>query len=137
MTSDYENMNPGPRGKRVPHYYGDIIRKYLLFAGAGLLVAVLVDKELLSFYLLIGVIGTLIFTILAGLMSPTMSAAIFVNAIISAAMFLIFEYVAIDAYLKSQSFVDKIFVIRQLLAVAFLVALYFSTKTLRGMVSKE
>lgn len=137
MTNDYENMNPGPRGRRVPHYYGDIVRKYLLFAGAMLLIAVLIDKELLSFYLFIGIFGVLVFTILAGLISPKVTSAIFTNAIISALMFLMFEYFAINAYLKSQTFLDSIFILRQLLAVAFLVALYFSTKTLRGMASEE
>lgn len=137
MNNDYENMNPSPRGRRIPHYYGDIVRKYLLFAGAMLLVAVLVDKELLSLYLFVGIFGVLVFTILAALMSPKVTSAIFTNAIISALMFLIFEYFAISAYLKSQTFLDSIFIIRQVLAVAFLVALYFSTKTLRGMVSED
>lgn len=135
--NDYENMNPGPRGRRVPHYYGDIVRKYLLFAGAMLLVAVLVDKELLSFYLFIGIFGVLVFTVLAALMSPKVTSAIFTNAVISALMFLMFEYFAISAYLKSQTFLDSIFILRQTIAVAFLVALYFSTKTLRGMASEE
>lgn len=135
--NDYENMNPGPRGRRVPHYYGDIVRKYLLFAGAMLLVAVLVDKELLSFYLFIGIFGVLVFTVLAALMSPKVTSAIFTNAVISALMFLMFEYFAISAYLKSQTFLDSIFILRQTIAVAFLVALYFSTKTLRGMASED
>ena len=70
MTNGYENMNPGPRKRGIPHYYGDIVRKYLLFTGAMLLVAILVDKELLSFYLFVGIFGVLVLTILAGLMSP-------------------------------------------------------------------
>lgn len=137
MTNGYENMNPGPRKRGIPHYYGDIVRKYLLFTGAMLLVAILVDKELLSFYLFVGIFGVLVLTILAGLMSPKITSAIFTNAIISALMFLMFEYFAIDAYLRSQTFLDSIFILRQAIAVAFLVALYFSTKTLRGMVSEE
>ncbi len=137
MTTDYENMNPGPRGRKVPHYYGDIVRKYLLFAGSMLLLAVLIDRELLSFYLFIGIFGVLVFTVLAALMSPRVTSAIFTNAIVSALMFLIFEYFAISAYLKSQTFLDLIFAIRQAIAVAFLVALYFSTKTLRGMISED
>lgn len=137
MTNDYENMNPGSRKRGIPHYYGDIIRKYLLFAGAMLLIAVLVDKELLSFYLFIGIFGVLVFTVLAALISPKVTSAIFTNAVISALMFLIFEYFAINAYLKSQTFLDSIFILRQVIAIAFLVALYFSTKTLRGMASEE
>ncbi len=137
MTNDYENINPSPQKRGIPHYYGDIVRKYLLFAGAMLLVAVLIDKELLSFYLFIGIFGVLVFTVLAALMSPKVTSAIFTNAIISALMFLIFEYFAIGAYLKSQTFLDSIFILRQAIAVAFLVALYFSTKTLRGMASEE
>lgn len=137
MANDYENMNPDPRGRKIPHYYGDIIRKYLLFAGAMFLIAVLIDKELLSFYLFIGIFGVLAFTVLAALISPKVTSAIFTNAIISALMFLMFEYFAIGAYLKSQTFLDSIFILRQAIAVAFLVVLYFSTKTLRGMVSEE
>ncbi len=137
MTNDYENINPSPQKRGIPHYYGDIVRKYLLFAGAMLLIAVLIDKELLSFYLFIGIFGVLAFTILAALMSPKVTSAIFTNAIISALMFLMFEYFAISAYLNSQTFLDLIFILRQAIAVAFLVALYFSTKTLRGMVSED
>lgn len=123
--------------KPVPHYYGDTIRKYLLVAGLLLLLAVIFDKELLKFYLIMGGFGVLIFTILAGLTSPQNKSVIINIAAISAAMFLVFEYFAVSHYLRSGDLLNISFIIREVLAIIFLAVLYYSTKTIRGMSLKD
>lgn len=123
--------------KPVPHYYGDTIRKYLLASGLLLLLAVIFDKELLKFYLIMGGFGVLVFTILAGLTSPQNKPVIINIAAISAAMFLVFEYFAVSHYLRSGDIFSVPFLIREALAVIFLIILYYSTKTIRGMSLKD
>ena len=117
----------------IPHYYGDIIRKHLLLAGGIVLLAAIYDRELLNFYLVVGVFGVLTFTVLAGLISPRVRLVVGYVAILSAVMFLLFEYFAINAYLQVEDIFRLVFVLREALAVIFLSILYFSTKTVRGM----
>ena len=116
---------------RHPHYYGDIIRKQLFFAAFVILLAALIDTELRNFYLFVGLFGVVGLTILAGLTSPQKRGIMFTDMFVSAIMFLIFEYFAINAFVKYGNFSDPIFFFRQLIAVIYLVTLYYSTKTLR------
>lgn len=114
-----------------PHYYGNLIRKNLFFAGFVIMAAALIDSELRSFYLFVGLFGVVGITLLAGLTSPQKRGIMFIDVLVSSTMFLIFEYFAIDAYVRYENFLDSIFFFRQLLAVIFLVSLYYSTKTMR------
>ncbi len=118
------------------HYYGDIVRRYFLLGGAVLLLAILVDRESLTFYLFTGVFGVLALTVLAGLTSPLSRQVTIANGIVSGALFLVFEYFAVNAYLNYLDFFNETFLLRQILALIFIIALYFSTKTFRGMVEK-
>lgn len=117
----------------VPHYYGDLVRKYFLVAGFVLLYATLEDRELLGFYLSVGMISILASVILAGLTSPTKRRIVIYDVIISIILFLIFEYLSVSAYSDRHNFFEIVFFLRQLLAVIFLTTLYFSIKTLRGV----
>lgn len=114
-----------------PHYYGNLIRKNLFFAGFVIMAAALIDSELRSFYLFVGLFGVVGITLLAGLTSPQKRGIMFIDVLVSSTMFLVFEYFAIDAYVRYENFLDSIFFFRQLLAVIFLVSLYYSTKTMR------
>lgn len=114
-----------------PHYYGNLVRKQLFFAAFVLMIAALVDRELQSLYLLFGLFGVVAFTVLAGLTSKDNRAVLVIEVLVSAVMFLIFEYFAMVAYGQYESFSDGSFFFRQLLAVIFLVTLYYSTKTTR------
>lgn len=130
MSTDGNNLN-------LEHYYGDTIRGIFLAAGVVFLVAIVRDQEFLSFYLIVGVLSVLVITILAGLTNPLSKKVIKIDAVISIMMFLLFEYLAVAGYVKAQSFSNDIFLLRQLLAILFLVALYFSTKTFRGMLPPD
>ncbi len=125
-----DSHEPEPK---FTHYYGDIVRKHLFFAGLVLLLAALIDEEFRSFYLFAGIFGVLVFTILAGLTSPVRRLVMIADVFVAAIMFMVFEYFAIDAFSRYENFSDSIFLLRQFLAVIFLITLYFSTKTLREM----
>ena len=131
------NTDKGPEPTPIkikdyhPPYYGDLVRKHLFFAAFVIMVAALIDSELRNFYLFIGLFGVVGFTILAGLTSPKKRSIVFTDVVVSAIMFLIFEYFAIFAFIQYESFSNSVFFFRQLIAVIYLIALYYSTKTLR------
>lgn len=120
-----------PPAKRHPHYYGDLIRKQLFFAAFVIMLAALLDKELRNFYLFVGLFGVVGITVLAGLTSPQKKGVVIIDVLVSTVMFLIFEYYAIVEYARYESFSDNVFFFRQLIAVVYLVSLYYSTKTMR------
>ena len=128
MDNNDEILSPE---KVHPHYYGNLIRKNFFLAGFIIMMAALLDSELRSFYLFVGLFGVVGVTILAGLTSPRKRAIMFIDVLVSAVMFLIFEYFAIVAYARYENFSDSVFFLRQLIAAIFLVALYYSTKTMR------
>ncbi len=118
--------------KTLIHYYGDIVRACFVASGFVLLVAILLDKQLLHIYLAIGVIGVLILVILAGLTSPRKEWVLFIEALVAGIGFLLFEYVAVAAYIKAGTMSDIVFVLRQTLSILFLITLYYSVKSIRG-----
>lgn len=127
-----KNPSFNAHDRAITHYYGDNVRKLMLLAAVVLMVTILVDKNLLTFNLRFGVLGILIITILAGFTNPKSRASIVADTIVSGLMFFFFEYFAVSAYTQTDNFFDSIFLFRQVTAVIFLVALYFSTKSLRG-----
>lgn len=113
------------------HYYGDLVRKELFFAAFVIMVAALLDAELRNFYLFVGLFGVVGITILAGLTSRNNRFVMVLDTLIAAVMFLVFEYFAIDAFMQYGDFSHPIFFLRQLIAVTYLVILYYGTKTTR------
>lgn len=114
-----------------PHYYGTLIRKHLFFAALLILVAVFLDSELRSAYLSYGLVTVIGLIIIAGLTSRSNRSIVFIDAMVSALMFLVFEYFAIDTFVQYENFSDGIFLLRQFIAIVFLITMYYSIKTLR------
>jgi len=122
----------------LEHYYGDTVRKIFLAAGILLLIATIRDNTFLPLYLIIGTFAALALTILAGLTNPQTNnphtrKVIAADLIISIVLFVLFEYMAIAAYSGKHNINDEIFLIRQALAILFLTATYYSTKTSRSV----
>lgn len=131
-------MDKEYRSAKPEHYYGDTVRKLFLLAGVILLLAIVRDHEFLSLYISVGVFSVLVLTVLAGLTSPSVGnpytrRIIVADVAISAVLFLLFEYLSIGEYARSKDIANEIFFLRQALALVFLIATYFSTKTFRGM----
>lgn len=106
----------------VSHYYGDIVRKLFLAAGVIMLVSLPATISLLA---------VLAVTIVAGLTNPRQMWVMWLNAAVSLAGIVAFEYHAI---LSSGTDPAWLFVVDQVLALLFFFALYYSIKTLRGQV---
>lgn len=115
----------------MEHYYGRIVRR-LFVVGAVIMAATLPffsDKiyEPLSLSILVIVV----ISIVAGFNSPRYYWSVILDVLISAAAAMIFEYYAVNAYRDFRPI--NFFWANQLLMLTFLVALYFSIKTLREM----
>src|SRR3989338_2427303 len=104
-TPLFEKIGP------MAHYYGDTVRKFFLATGIILLVAILRDQEFLSFSLFIGVFGVLLLTVLAGLTSPRTKGVIMADAVTSVVLFLLFEYLAVSAYVQTRDFIEEEFLL--------------------------
>lgn len=128
MSTELQKLSPTAKH---PHYYGTLIRKHLFFAALLILVAVFLDNELRSAYLSYGLIAVIGLIIIAGLTSRSNRSIVFIDAMVSALMFLVFEYFAIDTFIQYENFSNGIFLLRQFIAIVFLITMYYSIKTLR------
>jgi hypothetical protein len=116
----------------IRHYYGDSVRK-LFVAGA------LIMAAMLPFFsarvhepVTLSIIGILVLSVAAGLTSPKQPLTALLDMLIALAAVVIFERYAVGLYSEGEG-TSLFFLINQTLAVIFLSALYFATKTLRGM----
>lgn len=119
------------------HYYGDTIRKYFLAAGFMLVALIPFDRELFSFYISFGIAFIIITIILAGLTNPKSQSVIIADFVLALVLGCIFEYLAVEQYFRTSDFFNLVFLLRQAIAALAFIALYLSTKTLRGMFYKD
>lgn len=125
----------GNIGKRQ-HYYGDTVR-VLFVIGALIIIATLpFYADALPIPTLFSILAVLALVFFAGFTSPVQKGVMIVNLFLSVGALLIFEYAAVLSYATFSS-TDWLFLVNQLLALNFLLATYFSSKTLRGMYSKK
>ena len=114
------------------HYYGDLVRKFLLAGAIIMLVTLPILREYISVPLTLSLLAILVIGIAAGLTSPKQLWAVLFNIIIAGGAVLVFEYFAVDAYAR-YGLQSLLFITDQVLALNFLVALYYGVKTARGM----
>lgn len=114
----------------VAHYHGDTVRILFLVGGVIILATLPFYKNLLP----IGAGFLTVFVVLlalgAAIVNPFQRWIVFVNLIIAIVAVILFEYVAAIGYGTDPAALS---IIRQILAIVFLFALYYSGKTLRAM----
>ncbi|MEK7654406.1 MAG: hypothetical protein AAB345_03995 [Patescibacteria group bacterium] len=113
------------------HYYGDDIRKIFLGVGAVMLLTLPFFNNLLPVPAFISIVAVLVISLAAGLTNPRKRWTAVINTVASVIGLAVFEYYAVDAATK-YSEASTLFFVNQAIAVAFFLALYLSTKTLRG-----
>jgi hypothetical protein len=117
-------------GPSVPNYYGDYVRKIFFAAAATMLIlSPFLDSEM-QILLPLEIGGALAFAILGAMTSPMSRTSMLANSAAAIVGIIIYEGLALLAYAEEAYMV---FIEREALAIAFLVALYFSLKTLRNM----
>ncbi|TSC82550.1 MAG: Uncharacterized protein G01um101419_556 [Parcubacteria group bacterium Gr01-1014_19] len=113
------------------HYYGDDIRKIFVGVGVVMLLALPFFNNILPVPAFISIISILVISLAAGLTNPRKQWTAIINTIASVIGLAVFEYYAVDAATRySES--SALFFVNQVIALAFFLALYLSTKTWRG-----
>ena len=125
MINSYETTPPR-------HYYGDIVRKLFLISAITMLATLPLKNQIVATNFFIIIIIALGLTILAGFTSPQKRLVTIADIIVSIIAFILFELAAAQTFSIEHTILTPIFLIQQALAIAFLIALYFSSKTLRG-----
>ena len=115
------------------HYYGDRVRRLYFLAAAIMLVMLPFVTNIMAVPIFISIVAILALDFLAGLTNPKQLWVNLVNTGIAAVGLYVFESAAVKSLANYWSFV---FLADQTLAIIFLVAIYYETKTLRGMLLK-
>lgn len=116
----------------MSHYYGGQVRVLFLVAGLVQLLALPYVEEIISIPILVSTVAILLIVFFAGLTNPKQKWVALLNLIASVAGLLVFEYFAVITF-DTSGVVSFFFWINQVLALLFFFALYYSSKTLRGM----
>lgn len=117
------------------HYYGDIVRKLFLAAAIFMIVLLPFMNQYLEAPIYISILAAVGVGVFAGITNPKQTWVAFLNFLIALMGSIIFEYQAVVGY-STYSIYHRTFWGNQLLALDFLIALYFCTKTVRGMIVK-
>lgn len=136
MTQEYSRKNESPEEilfqKFPTHYYGDIVRKLFILAGAIMIIGTPFFKDEIAVPLVFPALAVVAFALIAGITNPRDRWAAMVNVAASAISLVVFEAFALGNYQETRNAGSGFFVATQALAIIFFFALYFSTKTLRG-----
>lgn len=122
------------RSEKLHHYYGDIVRQIFVGVAALALLAAPFYADDLRAELPFTIISAVFLIIAAALTGPWNTLIMAVNVALSGIGFVIFELWALAGY-ETVSLVAVS--LRQIIALAFMFALYFSVKTLRSMLANK
>jgi len=115
----------------LAHYHGDTVRRIFLLCAGVLMLSLPFAPDVIPAHPLFHVVFILVIGIMAGLTNPRQYWVIRADTVLAAFGFILFEYVAITGFPET-GIISLTFVVRQLLAIAFFFALYFSAKTWRA-----
>ena len=118
----------------IPHYYGNYVRAAFIAAAGLSFVVTPLWGDLLPFPVVLQVAAALALVLLAGLTSPQGHLIMIANAAVSAISIVLLESAAIIFRTVGPHY-RELFVARELNVLLLLGALYFSMKTIRGMMA--
>jgi hypothetical protein len=121
------DLAPGPR---IAHYYGDYVRQIFMGCAALMLVFSPFLSRDFPLALPFEIGGALIIAVLGALTNPARQISMLANAVAAGVGVVVYELLALNAFYSGAMIA---FIERELLAIAFLFALYFSLKTFRNM----
>lgn len=121
-----------PHKRGTPHYHGDEVRVMFVIAAVIIILAQSTGAELpLSTFGSVAASASLV--IAAGITSPRLVKIHWVNALFAVVGTLIFGTAAVGTYREGVNVLDSSFIYVEALALLALVSLYFTTRTLRGI----
>lgn len=122
--------------KNIHHYYGDIVRVLYLASAIFMLLLLPFVTDYIPVPTYLALLVILLLGIVAGVTNPAQKWVAILDTVIALGGVFIFGYLSIESYL-SYSFFNLYFWANQIQAVIFLIALYFSVKTVRGFFLKD
>ncbi len=120
-----------PRRRRIPHYHGEETRVLFVVSAIVLVIAQSTGAEL-PLSTMSAVLGAVLLVVFAGITNPAQGWIHWLNEFISIYGTVLFGTTAVDHYRAGASLFDPSFIYIEALALLSLVALYFTTRTIRG-----
>lgn len=134
MNDDTVGERVPPRHE-IPHYHGDNVRILFVVSAVVLIVAQSTGAEL-PLSTTGAVTSAVLLVVAAGITNPAEGWIHWLNAIIAVFGTLIFGMTAVGRYRAGLSIFDPSFVYVEALALLSLIALYLTTKTIRGFAQR-
>lgn len=134
MTFEGNGTNEGmsvPPPKKKPHYHGDKVRVIFVIAAVVLIVAQSTGAEL-PLGTASTVVSAALLVVAAGITNEALGWIHNVNALLAIFGTVIFGTSAISHYRAGLGLFDASFVLIEALAILSLIALYLTTRTIRG-----
>ena len=129
----YENGGESvPRRRRIPHYHGDEVRVLFVISAVVIIVAQSTGAEL-PFSTFGAVTAAVVLVVAAGITNPAQFWIHWLNALLAILGTIRFGITAVEHYRAGVSFLDPSFTYVEALALLSLIALYFTTRTIRGI----
>lgn len=128
VDNDGEHVPPR---RRIPHYHGDAVRA-LFFAGAIILVVAQSTGADLRLSTGGAITLAVLLVVVAGVTNPAKTWIHWLDAALAILGTFFFGSAAVEHYRAGVSVFDASFAYIEALALLSLVALYFTTRTLRG-----
>jgi hypothetical protein len=120
-----------PPRHRIPHYHGDQARVLFVVCAVVLIIAQSTGAEL-PLSTLGAVMAAVLLVVTAGITNPAQGWIHWLNEFIAMTGVLLFGTSAVSHYRAGASIFDTSFAYIEALALLSLIALYFTTRTIRG-----
>lgn len=132
MPIETGELPAGPLHHRpVAHYHGDTVRTLFVVAAVVMLLAE-TTGALLPFSTLGTVSLAVILVVAAGITNPTQEWIHFINAALAIYGAISFGLYAIEQYRMTHEILSPTYLYAEVLALIFLTAVYYATKSVRG-----
>ena len=124
-----------PRHREVPHYHGNEVRGIFVLGALVLIVAQSTGADL-PLSTTQAVVSAVVLVITAGITNPAQYWIHWLNAFLAISGTLLFGTSAVEHYRAGVSVFDPSFTYTEALALLSLIALYFTTRTIRGLLQR-
>ncbi len=121
--------------KQIPHYYGDLVRIIFVIGAVFILLGIPFVTDILQIPAIIPILAMAVLAITAGITNPAQFFSLRLNVGVSVVFLIFFAYMGWYAY--DTGLGGGIGISNQIGAVLFLIASYFSVKSLRGAIVPE
>lgn len=121
-----------PPRREIPHYHGDGVRVLFVVAAVVIIIAQSTGADL-PLGTTGAVVSAVMLVIAAGITNPAQYGIHWFNALLAITGTLLFGTTAVDHYRAGFSVFDPSFVYTETLTLLSLIALYFTTRTIRGL----